>query len=85
MYHRNRLNRTEALGGMFEDEVPEEERYNFCMEYLGDEVKKEEVCMIVAGDMYKPVPWIQVARYLLVAVVGFILLIYYSDLSKPWN
>jgi len=45
---------------------------------------RDQVCQIVAWDMYEQAPWKEVAKYLLYAVIGFTMLIYYADLSKPW-
>ena len=41
--------------------------------------------MVLAWSMHSQPPWVNVIKYLLYAVVGFMLMLYYGDLAKPWK
>ena len=71
---------------LFDDEVPQDQKYLFCHKYLAhynlSPSQKEDVCLIVSEEYYKPKIWINVLKYILYVGLAVVLLIYYSDISK---
>lgn len=86
LHHQESLSDPQEIALLFDDEVPQDQKYLFCHKYLLHShlspSQKEDVCLIVSQEYYKGKIWIDVLKYILYVGLAVVLLIYYSDVSR---